>query len=548
MIERLAANQLEALSKSQEIQLKMDLLEYFNPSIKKSISIFENFPIISNEIFNSAIQFFKAKNDYQFIDQLLSSFIIFKYKYENQDPSIENFFESIDYDFPKGLEFPLGSYDKIFPTKPMIMISKLRSPIDLYTMDIHLLFSKADNYWVTTLLQAFSKGETYHRDNTIILSLKDPLKNHPDEYDFYPLNTDFHMIARRSASWRTGANESISSLFLSLQKKFPNNLDLQKFGKTIRAPENENESPENIDTSNLMSIRFYSQTPFTISEGSELLKKALEKVHQTVPELDHRGFPGSFNWLLSRFESDNSKSAVLFPDFKSLSIADQMGFKTKDRVILIRRLQKNIEQLIDGKKSLFSFFLFNQETNLPRIDAENNSSLVRLLNGFYKELAGDSNVDYLQAPKKMQAWIERLFLAHLFRTGEWPTDIMSYEKFKDDKIISKNLPTTIFNESVQQYLLSTSHHSLLLSYEDGLYFLPGPTSESIRVIGITHQYQDPISYLKAQNNTSKYSMINLHIISIQQFKGYLERVNTQNNGVVITAKRPLLFSAELFLK
>ena len=279
-----------------------------------------------------------------------------------------------------------------------------------------------------------------------------------------------------------------------------------------------------------------------------MLKKAIEEVHQTVPKLNHRGFPSSFNWLISRFESDNSKSAVLFPDFKSLSIADQMGFRTKERANIIRRLQKNIEQLIDGKKSLFSFFLFNQETNLPRVDAENNSSLVRLLNGFYKELAGDSNADYFQAPKKMQAWIERLFLAHLFRTGDWPTDIMSYEKFKDDKNISKNLPTTIFNESVQQYLLSTSHHTLLLRYEDGLYFLPGTTPESLRVIGITHQYKDPISYLNAQNNSSKYSMINLHIISIQQFKGYLDSANTQNNGVVITAKRPLLFAAELFLK
>ena len=548
LIERLAANQLEAVSINQETQLKMDLLEYFNPSIKKSISLFENIPTISNEIFNSAIQFFRAKNDYQFIDQLLSSYVIFKHNYETQDPSIENFIESIDFNFPKGIEFPLGSYDKVYPTIPMIMVSKLRAPIDLYTMDIHLLFSKADNYWVSTLLQSLSKGNTFQKDNAFILSLKDTFNNHPDEYDFYPLDSKFNMIARRSASWRTGANESTRYLFLSLQKKFPNNLELQKFGKTIRTPENENESPENIDINNLTSIRFYSQTPFTISEGNELLKKAIEEVHQTVPKLNHRGFPSSFNWLISRFESDNSKSAVLFPDFKSLSIADQMGFRTKERANIIRRLQKNIEQLIDGKKSLFSFFLFNQETNLPRVDAENNSSLVRLLNGFYKELAGDSNADYFQAPKKMQAWIERLFLAHLFRTGDWPTDIMSYEKFKDDKNISKNLPTTIFNESVQQYLLSTSHHTLLLRYEDGLYFLPGTTPESLRVIGITHQYKDPISYLNAQNNSSKYSMINLHIISIQQFKGYLDSANTQNNGVVITAKRPLLFAAELFLK
>jgi hypothetical protein len=334
---------------------------------------------------------------------------------------------------------------------------------------------------------------------------------------------------------------------IHLSRTNPTHTQLQRFRKAVRAPEGMPEEPGYIDENNFIDFRLFTNKKITLSKGQVLLKKAAISLQEALPPLGHGGFDGVWSWLISRFEDPHFKKAPLFPDQPALAMAQIMGFDVKERRVSVQKIEKAMQGFFNDHNSIFAFLRPPLSQQIPREDMAANAVVLRALDGFYKELAGDANVEYLHATKRLQGWIEKKFFAYLLASGDWPVENIDFDDLQLTDARLESLPRDRFYQSLQQYFLSVSRKTLLLAYENGLYFRRSENTETILVVGLTHDFDDPLDYLKQQNSRQNYQVKQLRIITPRKYKGYIRRDTSADDKVKIISQSPMLFVAKLSL-
>jgi hypothetical protein len=535
------------------LELKAAILKFFDPPISGSQNYSKQIyqtevPQDAISLYQASFNFFKTKNDFRSLNELINAYLIFIKKFKSSYKVFSEMINSIDFILSNKITFPTTTYHTELPVLPLIIITRLRYPEELYIMDIHISVPRGDSYWSSSLLKELFEITQKHSNATKSLPmvrLIDPLDGHKNKFNYFSLSDNNSFTAGESDNCLPSLSDSLSAPLIYLSQHNNTNENLKTFLRGLRVPIGQTESDLNLDETKLISFRIMSSAQLTVNDGEQILDSAILNLKQSIPKIGHGGYKGALNRVLALFETDKSKSAIHFQENSTLTLASEMGFEVSKRQKIISQLEVISLKFLNDEKNIFSLFRpLNSITN-PSEDSKNQAAIIRLLDGFYKQISSEKNGSYLELPKKVQAWIEKKFFSFLFSTGNWP-----FEEFKFTEIYKKEYPKKNFtlaelNESLQQYLISTSQKILLIRHEEGLYFLKGSTPTSIRVIGITHDFDDPLVYLYKQNNKSDFKIINLTILSPRQKKGYIENVGPGEEKNKIITQSPLLFVAEI---
>ncbi len=548
LLKNINANLDSDLSVQNTADLKRDIHEYFEPSVRLRSFALENIPESARPLFDKAFAFFLKRKDFRFLDELIADFIKFNKKYANSEAILPNMLESVEMTVPENISFPATAYQNVLPTSSMIIVSKMKSPYNLYVLDVFVHGSYLDTYWDSLWLHEMLQVSSANAPSELpLLSLRYPFDGHSDQYRYFDAVNNGFFTADRSTSLVTGTNEGVNALLLHLSRLNPTDQNLGRIYKMIRAPLELEENLVNADMNNLAHFRLMSTEPLTLKQGDAILRKATKNVFKSIPKLGHRGKRGTWNWILSRFEKDQSKAAILFKGASELELAQVMGFQSAKRKKLIKTLENFFLRYLNDEKSIFTLLRPAHKDQIPSHDSEADAAVVRMMDGFFKSLSKDNSAIYRESPQRMQGWIERKYFEYLFNTGEWPVENFDFETFYQHEFKQFNVPKELLFESLQQYLLTASQKTFLLYYENGLYYLPGTSPNTIRILGLTHNYDDPIKYLQSQNSTNNYALTNLTILANRK-KTIVANKDTNPLTGSVRAASPLLFVAEVKLK